>query len=253
MGCVAWDNDGVLTYRDVGVVLRTHRLGEADRIITLLTREHGKVRAVAKGVRRTGSRFGARLEPFMYVDLQLYQGRNLDTVTQAVTKEPYAGPISRSYPAFTAAAAIAETADKLTPVEREPATQAFWLTAGAFGALAREEHQPGLILDSYLLRALALAGYAPSFDACAVCGAAGPHRFFSPASGGMVCDGCRPAGSTLPDQATVELLGALLSGNWLLADAASSVAVNQAPGLVAAFAQWHMERAIKALRLVERR
>ena len=70
-------------YRDEGVVLRTQKLGEADRIITLLTRRHGKVRAVAKGVRRTKSKFGARLEPFSHVDLQLYTGRNLDIVTQA--------------------------------------------------------------------------------------------------------------------------------------------------------------------------
>ncbi|MET0994701.1 MAG: DNA repair protein RecO, partial [Mycobacterium sp.] len=63
-------------YRDEGVVLRTQKLGEADRIVTLLTREHGRVRAVAKGVRRTTSRFGARLEPFMHVDLQLATGRS---------------------------------------------------------------------------------------------------------------------------------------------------------------------------------
>ena len=70
-------------YRDEAVVLRTHTLGEADRIITLLTKEHGRIRAVAKGIRRTKSRFGARLEPFMVVDVQCYEGRNLDTVTQA--------------------------------------------------------------------------------------------------------------------------------------------------------------------------
>ena len=66
------------TLRDEGVVLRTYRLGEADRIITLLTRERGKVLAVAKGVRRTRSKFGSRLEPFMHVDLLLHEGRSLD-------------------------------------------------------------------------------------------------------------------------------------------------------------------------------
>ncbi|MDO8382692.1 MAG: DNA repair protein RecO, partial [Microbacterium sp.] len=66
------------TYRDEVVILRTHKLGEADRIITMLSRRHGKVRAVAKGVRRTASRFGARLEPFMVADVQLYAGRTLD-------------------------------------------------------------------------------------------------------------------------------------------------------------------------------
>ena len=71
------------TYRDEAVVLRTHKLGEADRIVTMLSREHGKIRAVAKGVRRTKSKFGARLEPFMVVDLQCHIGRSLDIVTQA--------------------------------------------------------------------------------------------------------------------------------------------------------------------------
>src|SRR6266481_9787134 len=73
-----------LYYRDDGIVLRTQDLGEADRIITVLTRRNGRVRAVGKGVRRTKSRFGARLEPFTHVDLQFYAGRsNLETVTQA--------------------------------------------------------------------------------------------------------------------------------------------------------------------------
>ena len=70
-------------YRDESIVLRTQKLGEADRIITLLTRRSGRVRAVAKGVRRTSSRFGSRLEPFTHVDLQIAEGRSLDVVTQA--------------------------------------------------------------------------------------------------------------------------------------------------------------------------
>ncbi|MEP6631406.1 MAG: DNA repair protein RecO, partial [Lapillicoccus sp.] len=97
-------------YRDEAVVLRTHQLGEADRIITLLTRERGKVRAVAKGVRRTTSRFGARLEPFMVVDLQCYEGRNLDTVTQAESLATHGDSICRDYTAYTAATVMVETA-----------------------------------------------------------------------------------------------------------------------------------------------
>ena len=76
-------------YRDLGVVLRTYKLGEADRIVVLLTAGHGKVRAVAKGVRRTKSRFGGRLEPLSHVQLLLYEGRELDIVTQAETVEPW--------------------------------------------------------------------------------------------------------------------------------------------------------------------
>ncbi|HEU4540113.1 MAG TPA: DNA repair protein RecO, partial [Jiangellaceae bacterium] len=101
-------------YRDSGVVLRTQKLGEADRIITLLTRENGKVRAVAKGVRRTTSRFGARLEPFMHIDLQFATGRTLDIITQVETIAPYGTHICDDYPRYTSGTAILETADRLT-------------------------------------------------------------------------------------------------------------------------------------------
>jgi DNA repair protein RecO (recombination protein O) len=101
------------TYRDEAVVIRTHKLGEADRIVTFLSRYHGIVRAVAKGVRRTTSKFGSRLEPFMVVDLQLYEGKNLDTVSQAETIGAYGREISADYPSFTAASAMVETAEKL--------------------------------------------------------------------------------------------------------------------------------------------
>ncbi|MDR1799510.1 MAG: DNA repair protein RecO [Bifidobacteriaceae bacterium] len=240
------------TYRDQGLVLRTHKLAEADRIVTLLTREHGKVRAVAKGVRRTKSRFGGRLEPFMHVDLMAYEGRNLDTVTQAETLGAYAEAIAGDYARFTSACAVVEAADKLTPVEREPALQLYHLTVGAVAALARGAHAPGLVVDSYLLRALGVSGYAPSLGACAKCGAPGPHRAFSPQAGGMVCATCRPPGSAAPAPGTVELLGALLAGDWPAADAAGELATREAAGLVAAFAQWQMERAIRALKHVER-
>ncbi|MFN7148703.1 MAG: DNA repair protein RecO, partial [Microthrixaceae bacterium] len=77
-------------YRDTAIVLRTHKLGEADRIVVLLTRGHGKVRGVAKGVRRTTSKFGSRLEPGSHIQVQLHEGRGeLDIVTQAETVEPY--------------------------------------------------------------------------------------------------------------------------------------------------------------------
>ena len=108
-------------YQDEGVVLRTAKLGEADRILTLLTRDHGKVRAVAKGVRRTKSRFGGRLEPFMRVALLIAEGRSLDVVSQAESIAAYAGPICADFQAYTAANVICETADKLVATEKEPA------------------------------------------------------------------------------------------------------------------------------------
>ncbi len=138
---VAGDTGVVPLYRDAAIVLRTHKLGEADRIVTLLGRNRGKIRAVAKGVRRTKSRFGARLEPGMVVDLQCYEGRTLDTVTQAESLAAYGGEIARDYPAWTASSAMLETCDRLTD-EGEPAPQQFALLAGALASLAGAHPRP---------------------------------------------------------------------------------------------------------------
>ena len=114
-------------YRDTGVVVRVQKLGEADRIITLVTRKHGKVRGVAKGVRRTSSRFGARLEPFCHVDVQLYTGRTLDVITQVETVDAFAPGLVTDYQRYTAASAVLETADRLCPEEGEPVLRLYLL------------------------------------------------------------------------------------------------------------------------------
>ncbi|MCZ2404297.1 DNA repair protein RecO [Paenarthrobacter sp. Z7-10] len=240
------------TYRDDAVVLRTHKLGEADRIITLLTRHHGQVRAVAKGVRRTSSKFGARLEPFMVADLQLVSGRSLDIVTQAVSKGSYGREIVADYGCYTVAVAMTETAERLTDVDGEAATAQYLLLVGALAALSRGEHTPQLILDSYLLRALATGGWAPSFTDCARCSEPGPHGAFSAALGGAVCHDCRPPGSPAPAPETMILLAALLSGNWPLADGSQPQHRREAAGLVASYLQWHLERVVRSLKHVER-
>jgi DNA repair protein RecO (recombination protein O) len=234
-------------YRDEGVVLRTQKLGEADRIITLLTRSHGRVRAVAKGVRRTRSKFGARLEPFSHVDAQLYTGRSLDVVTQVETIGAYGGPLVADYRSYTAGTAMLETAERFTAEEREPALQQFLLLVGGLRALAAGERDPVLLLDSFLLRSLAVAGYAPTFDACARCGVDGPHRSFAVALGGAVCAGCRPPGAVMPGPPTFALLSALLTGTWPVADASEDRARREASGIVAAYLQWHLERGLRSL------
>jgi DNA repair protein RecO (recombination protein O) len=239
-------------YRDDAVVLRVQKLGEADRIVTLLTRKHGRVRAVAKGVRRTTSRFGARLEPFSHVNLLLYTGRSLDIVSQAETAAQYGGRIMGDYPAYTAASAIAETAERLTGEEREPALRLFLLTLGALRTLAGREHIPELVLDAYLLRAMGVAGWAPALAECAVCGTPGPHRAFSVPSGGSVCGTCRPPGSASPAPGTLALMYALLHADWAVADASTAPVRREAAGLVAAHLQWHLERGLRSLPHVDR-
>ena len=240
------------SYRDEAIVLRTQRLGEADRIVTLLTRGRGRIRAVAKGVRRTGSRFGARLEPFGHVDLQLHEGRSLDTVTQAESLHSYGAELSGDYPRWTSGTAMLEAAERLTPVEREPAVQQYLLLVGGLRTLVDNTHDASLVLDAFLLRSLAIAGWSPSFWDCARCAAPGPHRAFSITGGGALCSDCRPPGCATPAPDTLALLGALLSGEWALADASEPRHRREASGLAAALITWHLERGLRSLPLVER-
>ena len=237
-------------YRDEGVVLRVQKLGEADRIITLLTKRHGRVRAVAKGVRRTRSKFGASVEPFSHVDLQLYAGRSLDIVVQAESLTPYGSSLVGDYGRYTAGTAVLETAERLTAEEREPSLRLFLLVVGALRSLS--ERDPSMVLDAFLLRAMSVAGYAPALTECARCGAPGPHRAFSVPAGGTVCPACRPAAAASPPPAALALMVDLLTGNWDGAETADPRARREASGLVAAHLQWHLERGLRSLPLVER-
>lgn len=239
-------------YRDDGIVLRTQKLGEADRIITVLGRTSGRVRAVAKGVRRTKSRFGARLEPFTHVDLMLHVGRSLDVITQAEVIRPYGSPLAGDYPRYTSGVAMLETAERFTPVEKEPALRQLLLLIGGLRALSGAEHDPRLILDAFLLRSLAVAGYAPALQECARCGASGRLPAFAIPAGGMVCASCRPPGAASPAAPTVALMLALLQGDWENADHSERRHQVECSGLVAAYLQWHLEHSIRSLRHVER-
>jgi DNA repair protein RecO (recombination protein O) len=257
----------VLPYRDDGIVLRTQKLGEADRIITILGRTTGRVRAVAKGVRRTKSRFGARLEPFTHVDLMLHPGRSLDVITQAEVIRPYGEPLAADYPRYTAGVAMLETAERFTPVEKEPALRQLLLLVGGLRSLGEAEHDSRLVLDAFLLRSLAVAGYAPALEECARCGASASVRVrpgasapsgearlpaFAVAAGGMVCASCRPPGAAAPAAGTVGLMLALLQGDWDRADRSERRHRVECSGLVAAYLQWHLEHSIRSLRHVER-
>jgi DNA repair protein RecO (recombination protein O) len=147
---------------------------------------------------------------------------------------------------------MTETAEKLTDVDGEAGTAQYNLLVGALASLSRGDHTPELILDSYLLRALATGGWAPSFTHCARCSAVGPHTAFSAPLGGMVCGDCRPPGSPAPAAETVTLLGALLTGDWPTADSSLPLHRREAAGLVASYLQWHLERVLKSLKHVER-
>jgi DNA repair protein RecO (recombination protein O) len=240
------------SYRAEAIVLRTHKLGEADRIITLLTRERGKVRAVAKGVRRTKSKFGARLEPFSRVDLLVFEGKSLDIITQAESLNAYGQDLALDYSLWTAGQTMLETADRLTPEDSISAEAQYLLLVGALRTLVTGEHAASLVLDAFLLRSLSMAGYSPTLGACVICGVVGTQPFFHVSSGGALCVEHRVPGSVAPRPESFDLMQALLSGDWESADASATKDRNEVSGLVAAYVQWHLERGLRSLPLVDR-
>lgn len=240
-------------YRDDGVVLRVQKLGEADRIVTFLTRRHGRIRAVAKGVRRTTSKFGARLEPFGHVDVQFHTGRTLDIVTQVQTIDGFGTRLIADYPRYTAGCAVLETAERLAGEEGEPVQRLYQLTIGALRALAESPRDPLLVLDAFLLRSMSQAGWAPALLECARCGQPGRQKAFNIAAGGAVCPVCRPPGSATPSEEVIRLLQALVSGDWGSAESTEPAIRREGSGLVAAHLQWHLERSLRSLPLVERK
>jgi DNA repair protein RecO (recombination protein O) len=174
-------------YRATGIVLRTHRLGEADRIIVLCSPEHGKIRAVAKGVRKTKSKIGARLEPLTEVTALLWRGRELDIVSQVEVTESFAavrGDLDR----FGAAMTMLEIVDSASQ-DREANPALYTVLARALRTLEREPAP--LLLAAFCLRFLQIEGVGPVTDACARCGEPPPLVAFSPDEGGFVCQNCR--------------------------------------------------------------
>ena len=229
---------------DQGIVLRGYPFGEADRVLVIVSPNHGEVRAVAKGVRRTKSRFGGRLEPLTHVDLVLYQGRNLATVTQVSVIEAFPR-LRQDLDAVMVAGTMAEAVGKVV-VEEEPSHRIFLLLLRGLRAL--EEGAGGMdLMASFLLKLSEAIGQAPALEHCAACGARGRPGRFSMAGGGLICEGCDGGGTfRLRDGLTehlVRLAAADLSGftspdSKLAADAA---------GLARRFVEYHIESGLVGL------
>ena len=239
------------SFRDRALVIRTHDFGEADRIVVLLTRNHGLRRGVAKGVRRAKSRFGSRLQLFVDLDVQLHPGRSLDSITGADTVAYHGSGIIDDYARYTAACAALESAERLAGGEGDP-----WLYDHLTETLARlrDSDHPTLDLDAFLLQAMRQAGWAPGLFNCAQCGAAGPHHAFHPAIGGATCPRCRPSGSAeVPEQA-LRLMWLLENSHW---PAVRQLAAGQRPlvdaahRLTRAHLQWHLEQKVTSLTVMD--
>lgn len=188
-------------YKSKGIVLRSIRYGEADRILDLYTRDAGLVSAIAKGIRRTRSRFGARLEPLSCVDFVAYAGRTLDTVTQAEVLRSFHG-VRENLDRFEAAAGMVGYVRALSGGD-EADRRVFNLLFNGLDVLEARDAGLDSLEAAFGLKLSMLAGYAPQLDACLGCGVdlgeAEDPLHFAPALGGVLCQGCRSAsGDTFP-------------------------------------------------------
>ena len=233
---------------DQGIVLRSYPFGEADRVVVLLSPNNGKMRTVAKGVRKTKSRFGGRLEPFTHVDLVLYEGRNLDTITQVAVLEPF--PRLRSnLDAVLAAGTMVEASDAVAQ-EDESSIRLFLLLQRGLKALESGVTSQDLI-TSFLLKLADVVGVAPSLLQCASCGRLeGLHRF-SFGGGGVVCDRCRTEGSVKLRDGLTEYLAVLADAELMTLPAGDSTLSGEAMGIARRFVEYHLDRKLVSLAVME--
>ena len=240
-------------YKEQGIVLRSMKLGEADKIVTILTQGSGKVRAVAKGVRKTTSRFGGRLEPFTHVNLMLYRGRgSLDTVTQAEILAPHRA-IRDDLSLFAAAETMVEATDRVAE-EHERNVPLVVLLLNGLRALDARPAVPTSVAESFLLKLLSLSGFHPALTACAVCGSR-DVRLWSAGLGGAVCAGCADdsAGtvSTGALALLAELAGTDLSVVGRIHPSDPRVA-DEARAMLVGFTEYHLERRMKSVPMLVR-
>jgi DNA repair protein RecO (recombination protein O) len=177
------------SFRVEAVVLRHSDWGEADRLLWLFTREQGKVRAVAKGVRKLRSRKAGHLEPLTHVNLLLARGREMPIVTQAETVQPFT-PLREDLKLWEYACHVVELLDRFTYEEGEN-RPLYRLLVDTLGRLSSEPESE-LVLHYYEVRLLDLLGYRPQLFHCAHCGKEiqAEDQFFSPQHGGVLCPAC---------------------------------------------------------------
>jgi|tagenome__1003787_1003787.scaffolds.fasta_scaffold20814598_2 DNA repair protein RecO (recombination protein O) len=236
-------------YRDEGVVLRAIKLGEADRIVTIFTPGHGKIRAVAKGIRKTTSKFGARLEPTTRVALQCYKGRDLDIVTQAETLESNR-VLREEYALLTHAVPMLEAVDQVAQ-DREPNPALYRMLTGALRALA--DTRSPLVTPAFFWKLLSLEGFHPMLDECARCGlaaeAVGERELtaFDLTEGGVLCRSCARGGGRPVTREGLALLRRVLGGglNGVLSEPPSPAA-HEVEQLGIRALEHHVERRMRS-------
>lgn len=236
-------------YRDVGVVLRTYKLGEADRIVILCTQGRGKVRAVAKGVRKTKSRFGGRLEPGCHVMVQLYEGRgDLDIVSQAELVESPA-PLRDDLDRMGRVAAMLEAVDQMSQ-EGEDNPALYDLLVGGLRAVANWDSP--LVTPAFYCKLLAHDGVGLVVDACVECGSEDDLVSLDLDAGGLRCREHREGVSVSPQ--AVLILQLILGGRLATAlKLPIGQATFEVDHLASLAMERHLDRRLRSIHILDER
>jgi DNA repair protein RecO (recombination protein O) len=235
-------------YNDQGIVLRSYPFGEADKVVIILSPNRGKLRTVAKGVRKTKSRFGGRLETLTHVDLVLYEGKNLDMITQVSIIEAFPtlrGDLDR----VVAAGTMIEVADFVAQ-EDEPTLRLFLLLQRGLRALDGDDPHPDLVA-AYLLKAAEIIGVAPALTHCAGCGVHDGLTRFSFAAGGVLCDRCRTPGSYALRPGLTSYLATIATADLSALPEPDLSMSREALGVTRRFLEYHLERRLDSMTLLD--
>ena len=234
-------------YREKAVVLRSYKFGESDRIVVMLSENSGKIRAVAKGIRKTTSRIGARLETLSHVDVQLYRGRDLDTVRQVDLIDTHTA-LRINLKRLEQGLSMVEAVDKLTP-DREPVPHVYTMLSRALRSL--NDASSPLIVGAFYWKLLSSEGVAPALDDCVRCGSSTELCALNMQEGGILCRSCR-SGTAVSD-AALNILRQVSSGGLATAlTLDESPAVREVNQLAMALMEAHLERKLRSVGLFDR-
>ncbi len=235
------------------IVLHTYNLTESSKIVVLLTSLRGKVRAVAKGVRRTKSKFGSALEPMTHIEAQLHikENRDLQTLSQAVTLEPFA-PIRADLTRLGLASVMCELMEQFVQ-ENEDAGRSFVLLLVSLEALARMSKNYTSLLIFFFLKTLEISGLLPALDGCARCGRnLEKTARLDAGSGGLLCSGCSAGLGERMAPGSIKIMRRLLTTKWAMLERirVPSSAADEILHALSAYIAYHTGRELKSMRFM---
>lgn len=234
-------------YRDEGIVLRTWKLGESDRIVSILTRRRGKVRAVAKGARKSKNRFAGRVEPTRHLEIQCYEGRNLDNLTQVESLDSFRG-LREDFDRLTKAAVLLEASDQLS-TEGRPDETAFEMLLGALRQLDRTDS--ALLVPAFLLKRLAHEGLGPELDVCVVTGITEDFTTIDIEMGGVVAAELQ-RGRYVSPEALATMRAVLGGGLAAVLRTPESAVTHEVADVTTQLYEHHVERRLRSQRVMDK-